>query len=159
MRNLVFGIIFLASLSFKIGFAITPQECDNLLKDTTNNIDPRKIGSLTTQQIIDCASASAAKTHVLSPLDIFQLIINAVAALAFGLGVLALIISALQMATSAGDKDKFKFRTSLVLTLFFLALQALHIAYNDYDRSNPFIPVFALSYLISLGVIYKIDKK
>ncbi len=108
MRNLVFGIIFLASLSFKIGFAITPQECDNLLKDTTNNIDPRKIGSLTTQQIIDCASASAAKTQVLSPLDIFQLIINAVAALAFGLGVLALIISALQMATSAGDKDKFK---------------------------------------------------
>lgn len=108
MRNLVFGIIFLASLSFKIGFAITPQECDNLLKDTTNNIDPRKIGSLTTQQIIDCASASAAKTEILSPLDIFQLIINAVAALAFGLGVLALIISALQMATSAGDKDKFK---------------------------------------------------
>jgi len=108
MRNLVFGFIFLASLSFKMGFAITPQECDNLLKDTTNNIDPRKIGSLTTQQIIDCASASAAKTQVLSPLDIFQLIINAVAALAFGLGVLALIISALQMATSAGDKDKFK---------------------------------------------------
>lgn len=55
--------------------------------------------------------------------------------------------------------SKFKFRTSLVLTLFFLALQTLHIAYNDYDRSNPFIPVFALSYLISLGVIYKIDKK
>lgn len=108
MRNLVFGIIFLASLSFKIGFAITPQECDNLLKDTTNNIDPRKIGSLTTQQIIDCASASAAKTQVISPLDIFQLIINAIAALSFGLGVLALIISALQMATSAGDKDKFK---------------------------------------------------
>lgn len=107
MRNLVFGIIFLASLSFKIGFAITPQECDNLLKDGSN-IDPRKIGSLTTQQIIDCASASAAKTEILSPLDIFQLIINAVAALAFGLGVLALIISALQMATSAGDKDKFK---------------------------------------------------
>lgn len=55
--------------------------------------------------------------------------------------------------------SKFKFRTSLILTLFFLILQTLHIAYNDYDRSNPFIPVFVLSYLISLGVIYKIDKK
>jgi hypothetical protein len=53
--------------------------------------------------------------------------------------------------------SKFKFRTSLILTLFFLLLQALHITFNDYDKSNPFIPVFALSYLISLGVIYKID--
>lgn len=54
--------------------------------------------------------------------------------------------------------SKYRFRTSLILTLFFLALQTLHIAYNDYDRSNPFIPVFALSYLLGLLVVYKLDK-
>lgn len=107
MKNLLFGIIFLASLSFQIGFALTPQECDNLLK-SGNDIDPRKVGSLTTQQILDCASPSAAKTQILSPLSIFQLIINAISLLAFGLAVLALIVSVIQIATSAGDKDKFK---------------------------------------------------
>ena len=107
MRNLVFGFIFLASLSFQIGFAITPQECDNFLKNGSQ-VDPLKIGSLTTQQILDCASPSAAKTQILSPLSIFQLIINAISLLAFGLAVLALIVSVIQIATSAGDKDKFK---------------------------------------------------
>jgi hypothetical protein len=107
MKNLLFGIIFLASLSFQIGFALTPQECDNLLKNGSQ-VDPLKIGSLTTQQILDCASPSAAKTQILSPLSIFQLIINAISLLAFGLAVLALIVSVIQIATSAGDKDKFK---------------------------------------------------
>jgi hypothetical protein len=107
MKNLLFGIIFLASLSFQIGFAITPQECDNFLKNGSQ-VDPLKIGSLTTQQILDCASPSAAKTQILSPLSIFQLIINAISLLAFGLAVLALIVSVIQIATSAGDKDKFK---------------------------------------------------
>lgn len=54
--------------------------------------------------------------------------------------------------------SKYRFRTSLILTLFFLVLQTLHIAYNDYVRSNPFIPVFALSYLLGLFVVYKLDK-
>lgn len=71
----------------------------------------------------------------------------------------AISLPALIVASGYFVPSKFKFRTSLILTLFFLALQTLHIAYNDYDRSNPFIPVFALTYFISLGVIYKIDKK
>ncbi len=71
----------------------------------------------------------------------------------------AISLPALIVASGYFVASKFKFRTSLILTLFFLVLQALHIAYNDYDRSNPFIPVFALSYLISLGFVYKITKK
>lgn len=71
----------------------------------------------------------------------------------------AIALPILIVASGYFVASKFKFRTSLILTLFFLVLQTLHIAYNDYDRSNPFIPVFALTYLISLGVIYKIDKK
>jgi len=140
MRNLVFGFIFLASLSFKIGFAITPQECDTLLKDGSN-VDPRKIGSLTTQQIIDCASPSAANTEILSPLDIFQLIINAIAVLAFALGVLALVVSALQMATSAGDKDKFKEaltlakNAALAIILTMTAYGILYLILNTFGFS------------------------
>jgi hypothetical protein len=71
----------------------------------------------------------------------------------------AIALPALIVASGYFVASKFKFRTSLILTLFFLVLQALHIAYNDYDRSNPFIPVFALSYLIMLSIVYKLDKK
>jgi hypothetical protein len=70
----------------------------------------------------------------------------------------AISLPAFIVASGYFVASKFKFRTSLILTLFFLVLQTLHIAFNDYDRSNPFIPVFALSYLISLAFIYKIAK-
>ena len=70
----------------------------------------------------------------------------------------AITLPALIVTSGYIVPSKFKFRTSLILTLSFLSLQALHIAFNDYDKSNPFIPVFALSYLIGLGIIFKIDQ-
>lgn len=54
---------------------------------------------------------------------------------------------------------KFKFKSTLILSLLFIILQTLHIIYNEYDRSNPFIPVFAISYLIGLFVVYRFGKK
>jgi methionine aminopeptidase len=111
MKKIILGIIFLASLSFQTGFAASPtynaEYCDSLIKSGTQN-DPRKIASISIEDIVGCGSPAAAKTEELSPLDIFQIIINAVAVLSFALGVLALVVSAIQIATSAGDKDKFK---------------------------------------------------
>jgi hypothetical protein len=108
MKYLFILATFIASLSFMTGFALTIQECDNLLKNRSGEIDPLKVGSLNVAQIIDCASPDAAKTQPLSPLSIFQIIINSVAVLAFGLAILAIVVSAIKVATSAGDKAKFQ---------------------------------------------------
>jgi hypothetical protein len=108
MKYLFILATFIASLSFMTGFALTIQECDNLLKNRSGEIDPLKVGSLSLPQIIDCASPDAAKTEPLSPLSIFQIIINSVAVLAFGLAILAIVVSAIKVATSAGDKAKFQ---------------------------------------------------
>lgn len=98
--------IFIASLLLQVGFALTVQECNDLLK-TSGKVDPSKTGNLTPQQIIDCATPDAAKTQEIAPLNIFQIIINAITVLTFGLAVLALIVSAIYIATSAGDKEKY----------------------------------------------------
>jgi hypothetical protein len=54
---------------------------------------------------------------------------------------------------------KYKFKSTLILALSFITIQSLNLMYNEYARSNPFIPVFALSYLLGLFVVYRFGKK
>ena len=50
---------------------------------------------------------------------------------------------------------KFKFRSTVILVLFFLIIQTINILFNEYIRNNPAIPIFALSYLVGLYALYK----
>lgn len=56
---------------------------------------------------------------------------------------------------------KFKFHSTLILALCFATLQLFHIIYriNNHWDLNPFISLSALSYLISLYVVYKIENE
>lgn len=102
-------MIFIASLSITTSFAITPKECQEKLKSNIpNSPDVEKLRNLTAQEIVECGSSSFSKTQVLSPLNIFQIIINAIAALTFGLAVIAALVAVIKIATSIGDKTKFQ---------------------------------------------------
>jgi hypothetical protein len=54
---------------------------------------------------------------------------------------------------------KYKFKSTLILVILFVAIQSIHLMYNEYVRSNPFIAVFALSYLLGLFVVCRFGKK
>jgi hypothetical protein len=102
-------MIFIASLSVTTSFALTAAECQNLLKSNNpNSPDVTKLKNLTPQQIVECGSSSFSKSQTLSPLSIFQIIINAVAALTFGLAIIATLVAVIKIATSIGDKAKFQ---------------------------------------------------
>lgn len=100
-------------------FASTASECDTYLKDTKTGLiniwrlSERESGA-SVDQLIECASPEAAKTEPLSPLRIFQIIIDAIAYLAFALSILAALVAIIQIATSAGDKTKFQSATGLL---------------------------------------------
>jgi hypothetical protein len=137
MKIVLFLVLFISSLSLQTGFALTTQTCEGLLKQG-GKVNPLLASSLTVDQIIGCASPSAAKTQPLSPLVIFQLIINAIAVLAFGLAVLALIVASIKMATSAGDKNKFgegvtlAKNAGLALVLVLTAYTLVYLVLNSF---------------------------
>ncbi len=54
---------------------------------------------------------------------------------------------------------KFKLKSTTILVFLFLLLQVWHLFNSEYARSNPFIPLFALSYLFGLFIIYKLGEK
>ena len=113
-------IIFI-SLNFILGTASasTATTCDSYLKDPQTGLvniwrlSTRDSGSKV-DELIECASPEAAKTEPISPLRIFQIIIDAVAYLAFALSIIAAIVAIIQIATSAGDKTKFQNATDLL---------------------------------------------
>jgi hypothetical protein len=102
-----FILIVSASLSSQIGFALTTQECNELLKEG-DAVQVSKLRGIPYQDLIECASPSAAKTEPLSPYRIFVIITNSVASLAVALAILAFVVATIKMATSAGDKTKFQ---------------------------------------------------
>ena len=56
---------------------------------------------------------------------------------------------------------KFKFKSSLILVIVFIALQIWHYIDSAYVRHgiDPYIPIYAISYFISLYMAYKLDMK
>lgn len=116
MKSLYFILITITSLYLSTSsvFAATASECADLTKNSSGKVDIWELGNLTNfELLIECASPDAAKTQSLSPLDIFQLIIGAIAYLAFALSILAGLVGIIQIATSMGDKTKFQNATTL----------------------------------------------
>ncbi len=72
-----------------------------------------------------------------------------------------LLLPALIVTCGFVVSPKFKFKSSLILAIFFIGLQTFHYFDSEYVRegAKPFIPFFALSYLLSLYFAYKLDKK
>ena len=72
-----------------------------------------------------------------------------------------LLLPALIVSCGFLVSPKFKFKSSLVLAIFFIGLQTFHYFDSEYVRegSKPFIPFFTLGYLLSLYCAYKLDKK
>lgn len=56
---------------------------------------------------------------------------------------------------------KFKFKSCLVLAVFFIGLQAWHYIDSEYVRHGiaPYISFYAASYFINLYIAYKLDNK
>ena len=66
----------------------------------------------TFSDLVDCAVPTAARTTAISPYGILVLIINFIAAIAVALSVLGIVLGLLWIATSAGDKNKYKDATN-----------------------------------------------
>jgi hypothetical protein len=54
---------------------------------------------------------------------------------------------------------RFKFKSTLVLVLFFSSLQIHYFFDTAYVRNNPFILFFVISYLLGLLIVYRLEKK
>jgi hypothetical protein len=116
--GILIATIFIFTNLF-VAIASTASECDSYLKDTrTGLVNIWRLAERDrgegVNQLIECASPEAAKTEPLSPLRIFQIIIDAIAYLAFALSIIAAIVAIIQIATSAGDKTKFQAATDLL---------------------------------------------
>lgn len=119
----IFGVILSANLLATVGFAAAPDstasECDKLLYDSaSDSYNIWKLQDKSFNDIAKCATPSAAKTQALSPLQILQIIIDAMNVLATLLAILGIVIGAIKMATSAGDKGKFESGKSLIVNSF-----------------------------------------
>jgi len=111
MKFLYFILIAISSLYFSTSsiFAASVTDCSNLTKNSAGKVDIWQLKNVSNfGLLIECASPDAAKTQSLSPINIFQLIITAIAYLAFALSILAGLVAIIQMATSVGDKTKFQ---------------------------------------------------
>lgn len=128
-RKLILPVI--ASLFITTSFALTPQECGKMLEMFNNRNVPNivKLKNLTPSEIVECSSSSYSKQQVLSPLNIFQIIINALAALTFGLAIIAIAVSVIKIATSIGDKTKFNEGVSLLKNAA-LAIVLVFVCYS-----------------------------
>ena len=73
----------------------------------------------------------------------------------------ALSLPAIIVACAFFVSPKFKFKSSLILAIVFIALQIWHYIDSAYVRHgiDPYIPIYAISYFISLYIVYKLDIK
>ena len=73
----------------------------------------------------------------------------------------ALLLPALITSCGYLISPKLKYKSTLILAIFFIALQTFHYFDSEYVRegSKPYITFFVLSYLVSLSIAYKLDKK
>ena len=73
----------------------------------------------------------------------------------------ALLIPIIITASAYWLSPKFKFKSTFVIVIIFICLHGLRYVDSTYGRENfiSFMPLYALSYLLSLFVAYKIEKK
>lgn len=136
------GIFISANLLATVGFAATNpssstmSSCDQLLYDSkSGSYSIWKLQDKNFSDIVDCATPGAVKTQALSPLQILQVIIDAVVVLATLLSILGIVLGAINMATSSGEKAKFESGKSLIVNSFI----ALAITLTAYQILNLFI--------------------
>ena len=73
----------------------------------------------------------------------------------------ALLIPIIITASAYWVSPKFKFKSTFVIVIIFICLHGLRYVDSTYGRENfiSFMPLYALSYLLSLFIAYKIEKK
>lgn len=73
----------------------------------------------------------------------------------------AISLPAIIMVCAYFISPKFKFKSCLILTNIFIALQTWHYIDSEYVRHgvNPYIPFYGVSYFLSLYVVYKLNKQ
>ena len=71
----------------------------------------------------------------------------------------AIILPIIIAACGYWISPKFKFQSTLILILCFATLQLFHIIdrINNHWSLNPYISLSALSYLLSLYIVYRIE--
>jgi hypothetical protein len=71
----------------------------------------------------------------------------------------AIILPIIIAACGYWISPKFKFQSTLILILCFVTLQLFHIIdrINNHWSLNPYISLSALSYLLSLYIVYRIE--
>jgi hypothetical protein len=73
----------------------------------------------------------------------------------------AILIPIIITAFAYWISPKNKFKSTFVIVLIFICLHALRYLDSTYGRENfiSFMPLYALSYLLSLYVVYKLENK
>jgi hypothetical protein len=73
----------------------------------------------------------------------------------------ALLIPIIITACAYLVSPKFKFKSTFVIVIIFICLHGLRYVDSTYGRENfiSFMPLYAVSYLLSLFVAYRIEKK
>ena len=73
----------------------------------------------------------------------------------------AISLPAIIVACAYLISPKFKFKSCVILAIIFIALQTWHYIDSEYVRHgvDPYIPFYGMSYLVSLYIAFKLDKK
>jgi hypothetical protein len=73
----------------------------------------------------------------------------------------AILIPIIITACAYWISPKNKFKSTLVFVLIFISLHALRYLDSTYGRENfiSFMPLYVLSYLLSLFIVYKLENK
>jgi hypothetical protein len=73
----------------------------------------------------------------------------------------ALLIPIIITASAYWVSPKFKFKSTFVIVIIFICLHGLRYVDSTYGRENfiSFMPLYALSYLLSLFVAYRLERK
>jgi hypothetical protein len=73
----------------------------------------------------------------------------------------AILIPIIITACAYWISPRNKFKSTLVIVLIFISLHALRYVDSTYGRENfiSFMPLYVLSYLLSLFIVYKLENK
>lgn len=73
----------------------------------------------------------------------------------------ALLIPIIITVSAYWVSPKFKFKSTFVIVIIFICLHGLRYVDSTYGRENfiSFMPLYALSYLLSLFVAYRLERK
>jgi hypothetical protein len=99
---------------------------------------------------------------ILDPLYRFLPLVSTIKVQNLILGVLnAISIPVVIAACAYWISPKNKFKSTFVIVLIFICLHALRYLDSTYGRENfiSFTPLYALSYLLSLFIVYKLENK